>query len=157
MTDWTWAGRSFESFTSPMRGATWTRKSASYLRRVVARTRVVAWGSQVVACAAQAAGGCRESPGKSELINSLGRDTEELGDVGHLPQLDLVPAEEHVSELRESVPMLDQLGCRGRIPPAPIADKNAGLKQPLDTTKPKLAGGPVGLGEGAGLDLDPPE
>jgi hypothetical protein len=39
--------------------------------------------------------------------------------------------------------MLDQLGCRGRIPLAPIAGKNASLKQPPDTTKPKLAGGPV--------------
>ena len=53
--------------------------------------------------------------------------------------------------------MLDQLGCRGRIPLAPIAGKNASLKQALDATGPKLAGGPVGVGEGAGLDLDPPE
>jgi hypothetical protein len=60
-----------------------------------------------VACAAQAAGGFGESPGKSELIDSLGRDAEELGDVRHLPQLDLVSAKEHVSDLRESVPMLD--------------------------------------------------
>jgi hypothetical protein len=110
-----------------------------------------------VACSAQAAGGCRESSGKSELIDSLDRDAEELGDVRHLPQLDLVSAEEHVSDLRESVPMLDQFGCRGRIPVAPIAGKNAGLEQPLDTTKPQLAGGPVGVGEGAGLDLDPPK
>jgi hypothetical protein len=73
------------------------------------------------------------------------------------PQLDLVPAEEHVSDLRESVTVLDQLGCRGRIPLAPIAGKNASLKQPLDTTKPKLADGPVGVGEGAGLDLDSSE
>jgi hypothetical protein len=80
-----------------------------------------------------------ESPGKSELIGSLGRDAEELGDVGHLPQLDLVPTQEHVSELREPVPMLDQLGCRGRIPLSPIAGKNASLKQPLDTTEPELA------------------
>jgi hypothetical protein len=55
-------------------------------------------GSLPVACAAQAAGGCRESPGKSELIDTLGRDDEKLGDVRHLPQLDLVSAEEHVSE-----------------------------------------------------------
>jgi hypothetical protein len=53
--------------------------------------------------------------------------------------------------------MLDQLGCRGRIPLAPIAGKDASLKQPLDTTKPKLVGGPVGVGEGAGLHLDPSE
>jgi hypothetical protein len=53
--------------------------------------------------------------------------------------------------------MLDQFGCRGRIPLAPIAGKNASLKQPLDTTEPELAGGPVGIGEGAGLDLDPSE
>jgi hypothetical protein len=52
------------------------------------------------------AGGCQESPGKSELIDSLGRDAEELGDVRHLPRLDLVSAEEHVSNLRESLPML---------------------------------------------------
>ena len=53
--------------------------------------------------------------------------------------------------------MLDQLGCRGRIPLALIAGKNASLKQPLETTKPKLAGGPVGVGEGAGLNLDSSE
>ena len=53
--------------------------------------------------------------------------------------------------------MLDELGSRGRIPLAPIAGKNTSLKQPLDTTKPKLAGGPVGVGEGAGLNLDPSE
>ena len=53
--------------------------------------------------------------------------------------------------------MLDEFGCRGRIPLAPIAGKNASLKQPLDTTKPKLARGPIGVGEGASLDLDPPE
>ena len=94
-------------------------------------------------------------PGKRTA--ALGRDTEELGDVLHLPQLDLVAAEDHVSELRESVPMLDQLGCRGRIPLAPIARKNASFKQPLDATEPQLAGGPVGLGEGAGLDLDSSE
>ena len=52
--------------------------------------------------------------------------------------------------------MLDQLGCRGRIPLALIAGKNASLKQPLETTKPKLAG-PVGVGEGAGLNLDSSE
>jgi hypothetical protein len=109
-----------------------------------------------VACAAQVARRCRESPGKSELIDWLGRDAEELGDVDHLPQLDLIPAEEHVSDLRESVPMLDQLGCRGRIPFAPIAGKNASLKQALDTTKP-LTCRPVGIGEGAGLDLHPPK
>jgi hypothetical protein len=34
--------------------------------------------------------------------------------------------------------MLDQLGCRGQIPLAPVAGKNASLKQPLDTTEPKL-------------------
>jgi hypothetical protein len=38
---------------------------------------------------------------------------------------------------------------------APIAGKNPSLKQPLDTTEPKLAGGPVGVGEGSGLHLDP--
>ena len=97
------------------------------------------------------------SPGKSELIDSLGGDAEELGDVGHLPQLHLVSSEEHISELRDSVPMLDELGCRGRILLAPIAGKDASLKQSLDTTKPKLAGGPVGVGEGAGFDLDPSE
>jgi hypothetical protein len=53
--------------------------------------------------------------------------------------------------------MLDQLGCRGRIPLAPIAGKDASLKQPLDTTKPKLVGGPVGVGEGSGFNLDPSE
>jgi hypothetical protein len=53
--------------------------------------------------------------------------------------------------------MLDQFGCRGRIPLAPITVKDPCLKQPLDTTEPKLAGGPVGVGEGAGLDLDPSE
>jgi hypothetical protein len=53
--------------------------------------------------------------------------------------------------------MLDQFGCRGRIPLAPMAGKNASLKQSLDTTKPKLTGGPVGVGEGAGLDLDSSE
>ena len=53
--------------------------------------------------------------------------------------------------------MLDQLGCRGRIPLAPIAGKNASLKQPLDTTKPKLTRRAVGIGEGSGLDFDPPE
>jgi hypothetical protein len=53
--------------------------------------------------------------------------------------------------------MLDQLGCRGRIFLAPIAGEDASLKQPLDTTKPELAGGPVGVGEGAGLNLDPSE
>jgi hypothetical protein len=51
--------------------------------------------------------------------------------------------------------MLDQPSCRGRIPLAPVAGENASLEQPLDTTKPELAGGPVGVGEGAGLDLDP--
>ena len=102
--------------------------------------------------AARQARGCRESSGKSELIDALGRDAEELGDGRHLPQLDLVPAEENVSELRESVPMQDQLGCRGRIPLAPIAGKD-GLKKSLDTTKSKLAGGPVGVGEGPGLNL----
>ena len=70
---------------------------------------------------------------------------------------DLVPAEEHVSELRESVPILDELGCRDRVPLAPIAGKDASLEQPLNTTKPELAGGPVGVGEGAGLNLDPSE
>ena len=59
-------------------------------------------------------------------------------------------------DLRESVPTLDELRCRGRIPFAPIADKNASLEQPLDTTKPELAG-PVGVGEGASLDPDPSE
>ena len=53
--------------------------------------------------------------------------------------------------------MLDELGCRDRVPLAPIAGKNASLEQPLDTTKPKLAGGPVGVGEGAGLNLDSSE
>jgi hypothetical protein len=105
-----------------------------------------------VACAAQAARGRRESPGKSELIDSLSGDAEELGDVRHLPQLDLVAAEEDVSELRESVPMLHELGCGGRILLAPIAGKHASVEQPLDTTKPELAGGPVGVGEGAGLN-----
>ena len=71
-------------------------------------------------------------------------------------KLDLVAAKEDVSELRESVPMLDEFGCRGRIPLAPIAGKNASLEQPLDTTKPELAG-PVGVGEGASLDPDPSE
>ena len=110
-----------------------------------------------VACAAQAARGCGESPGESELIDSLGRDAEELGDVRHLPQLDLIPALEHVSDLGELVPMLDRLGCRSRIPLAPVAGKDASLKQSLDRTKPKLAGGPIGVGEGAGLDLDSSE
>ena len=64
---------------------------------------------------------------------------------------------EHVSDLRESVPMLDELGCRGRIPLAPIAGENASFRQPLDATEPKLAGDPVGVGEGATLDLDPSE
>lgn len=53
--------------------------------------------------------------------------------------------------------MLHQLGCRGRIPLAPIARENASLEQPLDTTKPQLAGGPVRVREGAGLHLDPSE
>jgi hypothetical protein len=53
--------------------------------------------------------------------------------------------------------MLHQLGCRGRILLAPISGENASLEQPLDTTETKLTGGPVGVGEGAGLDLDPPE
>jgi hypothetical protein len=53
--------------------------------------------------------------------------------------------------------LLDQLGCRGRIPLAPIAGKNASLQQPLDTIEPKLTGGPIGVGEGAGLHLDPSE
>ena len=35
-----------------------------------------------------------------------------------------------------------------------IAGENASLEQPLNTNKPKLAGGPVGVGEGAGLNLD---
>jgi hypothetical protein len=38
-----------------------------------------------------------------------------------------------------------------------MAGKDAGLKQPLDTTKPELAGGPLGVGEGARLNVDPSE
>ena len=53
--------------------------------------------------------------------------------------------------------MLDELGCRSRIPLAPIAGENASLEQPMDTTEPELAGGPVGVGQGASLDLDPLE
>jgi hypothetical protein len=68
---------------------------------------------------------------RQERADRLGRDAEELGDVRHLPQLDLVSAEEHISDLRESVPMLDDLRCRGRIPLAPITGKDASLKQPL--------------------------
>ena len=50
--------------------------------------------------------------------------------------------------------MLDELGCRGRIPLAPLAGNNASLKQSLDTTEPELTGRPVGVSEGAGLDLN---
>ena len=53
--------------------------------------------------------------------------------------------------------MLDEVGRRDRIPLAPIPGKDAGLEKPLDMTEPQLANGPVGVGEGAGLDLDPPE
>jgi hypothetical protein len=53
--------------------------------------------------------------------------------------------------------MLDELGCRSRIPLAPVAGNNSSLEQPLDTTEPKLTRRSVGIGEGSGLDLDPPE
>jgi len=52
--------------------------------------------------------------------------------------------------------MLDQLRLPRPNLSWPLAGKNASLEKPLDTTEPELAGGPGGVGEGAGLDLHPP-